>query len=121
MRASLFVCFSEGLRDCVLCMCFAGLCSRSVGLVSPLRNGVQSVCMNVWDIRMDSWLGAGNGADFALDLQGVATGRDVGFAFALVIGAGLCTTLGAAFAFCAQLASKKMLAISLGLSAGVMM
>lgn len=56
-----------------------------------------------------------------LCLQGIKTGSDVAYAFALVIGAGLATTLGAAFAFCANLASKKMLAISLGLSAGVMM
>ncbi|GMH36182.1 hypothetical protein BSKO_04050 [Bryopsis sp. KO-2023] len=52
--------------------------------------------------------------------MGVEQGSDVAFAFALVIAAGLCTTFGAAFAFCARIASKSMLAISLGLSAGVM-
>lgn len=52
--------------------------------------------------------------------MGLEQGGDVAFAFALVIGAGLCTTFGAAFAFCARVANKQMLAISLGLSAGVM-
>lgn len=52
--------------------------------------------------------------------MGVQTGSDVAFAFALVVGAGLATTLGAAFAFCAKFANKSMLAVSLGLSAGVM-
>ncbi|GMH34954.1 hypothetical protein BSKO_02815 [Bryopsis sp. KO-2023] len=53
-------------------------------------------------------------------VQGVEQGSDVAIAFALVVGAGLCTTLGASFAFCARIANKKILAISLGLSAGVM-
>ncbi|GMH34946.1 hypothetical protein BSKO_02807 [Bryopsis sp. KO-2023] len=53
-------------------------------------------------------------------VQGVEQGSDVAIAFALVVGAGLCTTLGASFAFCARIANKKVLAISLGLSAGVM-
>lgn len=50
----------------------------------------------------------------------VASGN-VGIAFALVIGAGLSTTLGACAAFTAKLASPLMLAVGLGLSAGVML
>lgn len=46
---------------------------------------------------------------------------NVGIAFALVIGAGLCTTLGACAAFFAKLASPKYLAMGLGVAAGVMM
>lgn len=42
------------------------------------------------------------------------------FAFALVIGAGLCTTLGAAFAFCGKVTDHRLLACALGLAAGVM-
>lgn len=45
---------------------------------------------------------------------------NVGIAFALVIGAGLCTTLGACAAFFAKLASPKFLAMGLGVAAGVM-
>lgn len=41
-------------------------------------------------------------------------------AFALVIGAGLSTCLGALLMFCAPLANIRVLAASLGLSAGVM-
>lgn len=48
-------------------------------------------------------------------------GGHVGVAFACVIGAGLCTTLGACAAFSAKLASPKSLAVGLGLSAGVML
>jgi zinc transporter, ZIP family len=46
---------------------------------------------------------------------------NVGVAFALVIGAGLSTTLGATAAFYAKLASPLTLAVGLGLSAGVML
>ena len=46
---------------------------------------------------------------------------NVGVAFALVIGAGLSTTLGACAAFFAKLASPRLLAMGLGLSAGVML
>jgi hypothetical protein len=46
---------------------------------------------------------------------------NVGIAFAMVIGAGLCTTLGACAAFWAKLASERTLAIGLALSAGVML
>lgn len=49
----------------------------------------------------------------------VATGN-VGLAFGLVIAAGLSTTLGAAVVFCASLARPKLLAVSLGFAAGVM-
>ena len=45
----------------------------------------------------------------------------MGVAFALVIGAGLSTTIGACAAFYAKLASPLTLAVSLGLSAGVML
>lgn len=45
---------------------------------------------------------------------------NVGIAFALVIGAGLSTTLGACAAFWAKLASPRTLAVGLGVSAGVM-
>jgi zinc transporter ZupT len=45
----------------------------------------------------------------------------VGVAFALVIGAGLSTTIGASAAFCGNLAAPKCLAVGLGLSAGVML
>ena len=50
----------------------------------------------------------------------VATGS-VGVAFALVVIAGLCTTVGSTFAFCTQLANKKLLAGALGISSGVML
>eukprot|EP00899_Mesostigma_viride_P023172 jgi/Mesvir1/4039/Mv19400-RA.1 len=50
----------------------------------------------------------------------VAQGN-VGLAFGLVIGAGLSTTIGATFALCAKLSDKRLLASSLGVSAGVMM
>lgn len=53
--------------------------------------------------------------------MGVQTGSDVAFAFLLVVGAGLATTLGAAFAFCAKVTNKLLLAASLGASAGVML
>lgn len=46
---------------------------------------------------------------------------DVGIAFALVIGAGLCTTLGACAAFFGKLAEPRVLAIGLGISSGVML
>ena len=46
---------------------------------------------------------------------------NVGIAFALVIGAGLSTTIGALAAFVSKLASTKTLAIGLGISAGVML
>ncbi|GMH38897.1 hypothetical protein BSKO_06795 [Bryopsis sp. KO-2023] len=52
--------------------------------------------------------------------EGVEQGSDVAIAFALVVTAGLCTTFGASFALCARIANKSILAISLGLSAGVM-
>lgn len=52
--------------------------------------------------------------------MGLQTGADVAIAFALVIGAGLSTTIGAAFAFCGNIANENFLAISLGVSAGVM-
>jgi ZIP family zinc transporter len=48
---------------------------------------------------------------------------NVGIAFALVTGAGMCTALGAAIVFSPTLvkyASRKTLAAALGLSAGVM-
>jgi len=51
--------------------------------------------------------------------MGVASGN-VGLAFGLVIAAGLSTTVGSAFVFCSDLASKRTLAAALGLSAGVM-
>jgi len=51
--------------------------------------------------------------------MGVADGS-VGIAFALVIVAGLCTTIGSTFAFCSDLANPKLLAGALGVSAGVM-
>ena len=56
-----------------------------------------------------------------MSVQGLQTGSDVAVAFALVLGAGLSTTIGAAFAFCAKLTDVRMLACSLGISAGVMM
>lgn len=46
---------------------------------------------------------------------------NVGVAFALVIGAGLSTTIGAGAAFYAKLASPLTLAVGLGISAGVML
>jgi len=46
---------------------------------------------------------------------------NVGLAFALVIGAGLCTCLGSLMVFCSNLANTKLLAGSLGVSAGVML
>ena len=45
---------------------------------------------------------------------------NVGLAFALVIIAGLCTTIGSTFAFCTNLANHALLAGALGVSAGVM-
>eukprot|EP00239_Pterosperma_sp_CCMP1384_P006288 CAMPEP_0197852926 /NCGR_PEP_ID=MMETSP1438-20131217/21730_1 /TAXON_ID=1461541 /ORGANISM="Pterosperma sp., Strain CCMP1384" /LENGTH=335 /DNA_ID=CAMNT_0043467157 /DNA_START=108 /DNA_END=1115 /DNA_ORIENTATION=+ len=42
-------------------------------------------------------------------------------AFLMVIGAGLATTVGSTFAFCSSLADTRILAGSLGLSAGVML
>ena len=49
------------------------------------------------------------------------SGEDnVGFAFGITLAAGLCTTIGAASAFVAQLRNKKLLAGGLALSAGVM-
>lgn len=45
---------------------------------------------------------------------------NVGLAFGLTLGAGLCTTIGAASAFFAPLRSKTLLAGGLALSAGVM-
>lgn len=53
--------------------------------------------------------------------MGLQTGTDVAVAFALVIGAGMATTIGASFAFCAKLADTRILACSLGVSAGVML
>lgn len=50
----------------------------------------------------------------------VAQGN-VGLAFALVIGSGLCTCLGSCVVFCSNLANTKLLAGSLGISAGVML
>jgi len=52
--------------------------------------------------------------------MGLETGSDVALAFGLVIAAGLSTTVGAAFAFCAKLADARTLSIALGSSAGVM-
>ena len=46
---------------------------------------------------------------------------DVGIAFLMVTLAGLCTCLGALFTFCTQYANPKVLAASLGVSAGVML
>ena len=57
----------------------------------------------------------------AVFMQGLQTGSDVAVAFALVLGAGLSTTIGAALAFCAKLTDLRILAGSLGISAGVMM
>jgi len=45
---------------------------------------------------------------------------NVGLAFGMVIGAGMCTSVGASAAFCVNLESKRFLAVSLALSAGVM-
>lgn len=53
--------------------------------------------------------------------MGLQTGSDVAVAFALVLGAGLSTVIGAGFVFCAKLADSRMLAASLGLSSGVML
>jgi len=52
--------------------------------------------------------------------MGVANGN-VGLAFALVIGAGLSTTIGSAFVFCSSYANTKVFAAALGVSAGVML
>lgn len=49
----------------------------------------------------------------------VASG-DVGLAFALVIGAGAASCLGACIVFCVSLASPRVVAASLGFAAGVM-
>jgi len=51
--------------------------------------------------------------------MGVADGN-VALAFGLVIIAGLCTTVGSTFAFCANLSDPLLLAGALGVSAGVM-
>eukprot|EP01025_Chloroclados_australasicus_P064178 TRINITY_DN853_c0_g1_i1.p1 TRINITY_DN853_c0_g1~~TRINITY_DN853_c0_g1_i1.p1 ORF type:complete len:360 (-),score=49.48 TRINITY_DN853_c0_g1_i1:279-1358(-) len=51
----------------------------------------------------------------------MAAEGDVGLAFGLVIGAGLCTTIGAVLAFFVSLNNLSLLAGSLGLSAGVML
>uniref|UniRef100_A0A6U4XLV5 WW domain-containing protein n=1 Tax=Hemiselmis andersenii TaxID=464988 RepID=A0A6U4XLV5_HEMAN len=45
---------------------------------------------------------------------------DPGVAFGMTIGAGMCTTLGAALAFCVPIENKRFLAVSLGIAAGVM-
>jgi len=45
---------------------------------------------------------------------------DPGIAFGMTVGAGLCTTLGAALAFCVPVENKRFLAVSLGIAAGVM-
>jgi zinc transporter ZupT len=50
----------------------------------------------------------------------VAQGN-VGVAFALVLGGGLATCIGACIVFCIKLATPKLLASSLGFAAGVMM
>lgn len=50
----------------------------------------------------------------------VAQGN-VGVAFAMVIGGGLATVVGALIVFCIKLATPRLLASSLGFSAGVMM
>ena len=50
----------------------------------------------------------------------VAEGN-IGLAFGLVVGAGLSTTVGALFVLCSSLTSKRFLAASLALSAGVML
>jgi ZIP family zinc transporter len=47
--------------------------------------------------------------------------ENVPLAFALVTMAGLCTTIGASFACCFDKANKRVLAASLGVSAGVML
>jgi ZIP family zinc transporter len=52
--------------------------------------------------------------------QPVAEGN-VELAFGLVIAAGLCTTVGSTFVFCSSYANTKVLACSLGVSAGVML
>ncbi|GAB4815843.1 hypothetical protein N2152v2_002889 [Parachlorella kessleri] len=50
----------------------------------------------------------------------VASGN-VGLAFGLVFAAGLSTTIGASVVFCTNLAQPKLLAVSLGFAAGVML
>mmetsp|Transcript_38173 Transcript_38173/g.74603 ORF Transcript_38173/g.74603 Transcript_38173/m.74603 type:complete len:440 (+) Transcript_38173:198-1517(+) len=45
---------------------------------------------------------------------------DPAVAFGMTVGAGMCTTLGAALAFCTPVENKRFLAISLGIAAGVM-
>jgi hypothetical protein len=55
----------------------------------------------------------------SVDMQ-PASGN-VGIAFALVIAAGLSTTIGACAAFFAKLAAPRYLAIGLSISAGVML
>ncbi len=45
---------------------------------------------------------------------------DVAFAFAMSIGAGMCTTIGGAASFLGNIEDKRILAVSLALSAGVM-
>ncbi|KAJ1476318.1 hypothetical protein T484DRAFT_1825353 [Baffinella frigidus] len=49
-----------------------------------------------------------------------STEPNVALAFGMVIGAGLCTSIGAAVAFCVPLENKRFLAVSLAISAGVM-
>eukprot|EP00803_Ostreobium_quekettii_P000159 evm.model.scf_435.8 EVM.evm.TU.scf_435.8 scf_435:75056-80504(-) len=73
--------------------------------------------------RLSAWPGVCLGLSVccAWVVQGLQTGADVAVAFALVVGAGLATTIGAAMAFCANLANKPFLAGSLGVSAGVML
>lgn len=45
---------------------------------------------------------------------------DVAFAFAMSIGAGMCTTIGGAVSFMGKIEDKRILAVSLAVSAGVM-
>eukprot|EP00281_Chroomonas_sp_CCMP1168_P033385 CAMPEP_0206256190 /NCGR_PEP_ID=MMETSP0047_2-20121206/24636_1 /ASSEMBLY_ACC=CAM_ASM_000192 /TAXON_ID=195065 /ORGANISM="Chroomonas mesostigmatica_cf, Strain CCMP1168" /LENGTH=411 /DNA_ID=CAMNT_0053682615 /DNA_START=6 /DNA_END=1241 /DNA_ORIENTATION=+ len=45
---------------------------------------------------------------------------NVGLAFGMTIGAGMCTTLGASLAFCVPVQNKRFLAVSLAIAAGVM-
>ena len=49
-----------------------------------------------------------------------ADGKAVGIAFAVTLGAGLSTAVGACSVLCVGNANKKLLSASLGLAAGVM-
>lgn len=51
----------------------------------------------------------------------VAAEGNVWLALGLTLAAGLSTTLGACIVFCASLAQNRLLAVSLGFAAGVML